>query len=100
MTEGLLTVSRKQVVSPKVLDLNALISEQIKMLTRLIPENIELRFIAGDIARVKAYPSQVQCIQRNVDRPQERRSGDFAPSVRGRGECPDPPSSSDLNLSA
>lgn len=93
-----MTVSRKQVVSPKVLDLNALISEQIKMLTRLIPENIELRFIAGDIARVKAYPSQVQCIQRNVDRP--HRSGDFAPSVRGRGECPDPPSSSDLNLSA
>jgi two-component system cell cycle sensor histidine kinase/response regulator CckA len=66
LTEGLLTVSRKQVVSPKVLDLNTLISEQIKMLTRLIPENIELRFVAGDIGRVKADPSQVQQVLMNL----------------------------------
>ncbi len=66
LTEGLLTVSRKQVVSPKILDLNTLISEQIKMLTRLIPENIELRFVAGDIGRVKADPSQVQQVLMNL----------------------------------
>jgi two-component system cell cycle sensor histidine kinase/response regulator CckA len=66
LTEGLLTVSRKQVVSPKVLDLNALISEQIKMLTRLIPENIELRFVAGNIGRVKADPSQMQQVLMNL----------------------------------
>ncbi len=36
------------------------------MLTRLIPENIELRFIAGDIARVKADPSQVQQVLMNL----------------------------------
>lgn len=66
LTEGLLTVSRKQVVSPKVLDLNTLISEQIKMLTRLIPEHIELRFVAGDIGRVKADPSQVQQVLMNL----------------------------------
>ena len=36
LTEGLLTFSRKQVLSLKVLDLNTLIVEQIKMLKRLI----------------------------------------------------------------
>jgi len=67
LTEGLLTFSRKQVVSPKVLDLNALIAEQIKMLQRLIPENIEVQFSAGDrIGRVKADPSQVQQVLMNL----------------------------------
>ena len=67
LTEGLLTFSRKQVPSPKVLDLNALISEEIKMLKRLIPENIELQFVAGaEIGRVKADPSQVQQVLMNL----------------------------------
>jgi two-component system, cell cycle sensor histidine kinase and response regulator CckA len=67
LTEGLLTFSRKQVLSLKVLDLNTLIVEQIKMLKRLIPENIELQFIAGgDIGRVRADPSQVQQVLMNL----------------------------------
>ena len=67
LTEGLLTFSRKQVISPKVLDLNALIAEQIKMLQRLIPENIEVQFSPGDgIGRVKADPSQVQQVLMNL----------------------------------
>ncbi len=67
LTEGLLTFSRKQVLSPKVLDLNMLIVEQIRMLKRLIPENIELQFIAGgDLGRVKADPSQVQQVLMNL----------------------------------
>ena len=37
------------------------------MLNRLIPENIELRFVAaGDIGRVKADPSQVQQVLMNL----------------------------------
>jgi two-component system cell cycle sensor histidine kinase/response regulator CckA len=67
LTEGLLTFSRKQVVSPKVLDLNALIAEQIRMLKRLIPENIDVRVSAdGNIGRVKADPSQVQQVLMNL----------------------------------
>src|SRR6202034_196552 len=38
LTQGLLAFSRKQVVSPKVVGLNALIAQQIEMLKRLIPE--------------------------------------------------------------
>jgi two-component system cell cycle sensor histidine kinase/response regulator CckA len=67
LTEGLLTFSRKQVLSPKVLDLNALIGEQITMLKRLIPENIELQFLSTrDVGRVKADPSQVQQVLMNL----------------------------------
>ncbi len=67
LTQGLLAFSRKQVLSPKVLDLNALIAEQIKMLKRLIPENIELKFIPGGaLGRVKVDPGQVEQIVMNL----------------------------------
>jgi CheY-like chemotaxis protein len=49
-----------------VLDLNTLIAEQIKMLRRLIPENVELQFVAGDTGRVKADPSQFQQVLMNL----------------------------------
>jgi two-component system cell cycle sensor histidine kinase/response regulator CckA len=67
LTDGLLTFSRKQVLSPKVLDLNSLIAEHLNMLARLIPENIELKFAAGgDLGHVKADPSQVQQVLMNL----------------------------------
>ncbi len=67
LTQSLLTFSRKQVSSPQVVDLNALISEQLKMLKRLIPENIELKFSAGsDIACLKADPSQLEQVIMNL----------------------------------
>jgi two-component system cell cycle sensor histidine kinase/response regulator CckA len=67
LTDGLLTFSRKQVLSPKVLDLNALIAEHLKMLARLIPENIDLKFAAGgELGHVKADPSQLQQVLMNL----------------------------------
>jgi len=67
LTLGLLTFSRKQLLSPKILDLNALITDQISMLRRLIPENIDLKFIASDrIGRVKADPGQVEQVVMNL----------------------------------
>jgi len=67
LTDGLLTFSRKQVLSPRVLDLNSLIAEHLKMLARLIPENIELKFVAGGgLGNVKADPSQVQQVLMNL----------------------------------
>jgi two-component system, cell cycle sensor histidine kinase and response regulator CckA len=67
LTQGLLTFSRKQLLSPKVLDLNTLIAEQIKMLRRLIPENIEVKFVPADgIGRVRADPSQVEQVVMNL----------------------------------
>lgn len=67
LTQGLLTFSRKQLLSPKILDLNTLIADQIKMLRRLIPENIELKFIPSDgIGLVKADPGQVEQVVMNL----------------------------------
>lgn len=67
LTQGLLTFSRKQVLSPEVLDLNALVVQQLDMLKRLIPENIELKFIPGDtIGNVKADPTQMEQVIMNL----------------------------------
>jgi two-component system cell cycle sensor histidine kinase/response regulator CckA len=67
LTQGLLTFSRKQVLSPKILDLNTVITEQIKMLQRLVPENIELKFLPGDdLGCMKADQSQVEQVVMNL----------------------------------
>jgi two-component system, cell cycle sensor histidine kinase and response regulator CckA len=67
LTKGLLTFSRKQVVSPKILDLNAIIAEQIKMLQRLVPENIELKFSPAKAkGMVKADATQIEQVVMNL----------------------------------
>jgi two-component system, cell cycle sensor histidine kinase and response regulator CckA len=67
LTKGLLTFSRKQVVSPQVLDLNTLIDEQIKMLKRLLPENIDITFSATSIRpTINADSTQVEQVIMNL----------------------------------
>ena len=67
LTQGLLTFSRKQVSSPKVLDLNELIAHQLEMLKRLIPENIALNFLPGSqIGNIRADPSQIEQVIMNL----------------------------------
>jgi two-component system, cell cycle sensor histidine kinase and response regulator CckA len=67
LTQGLLAFSRKQVLSPRVLDLNTLIKDQLEMLQRLVPESIELKFTAGnDLGRVKADANQVEQVVMNL----------------------------------
>jgi two-component system, cell cycle sensor histidine kinase and response regulator CckA len=67
LTKGLLTFSRTQVVSPKVLDVNALIAEQLTMLRRLVPENIEIKFTPGKMQTfVKADKSQLEQVVMNL----------------------------------
>jgi len=63
----LLAFSRKQILEPKVLDLNAVVKDMHKMLTRLIGENIDLATRQTvDLGRVKADPSQVEQIIMNL----------------------------------
>jgi two-component system cell cycle sensor histidine kinase/response regulator CckA len=67
LTQGLLAFSRKQVVSPKVVGLNALIAQQIEMLKRLIPENIELKFVPGSaLSQVRIDVSQMEQVVMNL----------------------------------
>jgi CheY-like chemotaxis protein len=67
LTRQLLAFSRRQVLQPKVLDLNATVSGMATMLRRLIGEDIDLRILPGEgLGRVKADPGQVEQIILNL----------------------------------
>jgi PAS domain S-box-containing protein len=67
LTRQLLAFSRKQMLTPKVLDLNAVVSENLKMLPRLIGEDIELATIPADVlGKVKADPGQIEQVIMNL----------------------------------
>lgn len=67
LTRQLLAFARKQTIAPKVIDLNHTIEGMLKMLGRLIGEDIELawRPIAG-LWPVKIDPSQIDQILANL----------------------------------
>jgi len=67
LTRQLLAFARKQTAIPKILDLNDTISGTLKMLRRLIGEDIELFWIPElDLWKVKIDPSQVDQILANL----------------------------------
>ena len=67
LTVQLLAFSRKQMLTPKLLDLNAVVTENLKLLTRLIGEDIDLVMIPGsDLAMVKADPGQIEQVIMNL----------------------------------
>ena len=67
LTRQLLAFSRKQMLAPKVLDLNAVVTENLKMLTRLIGEDVDLVMIPGtDLGAVRADPSQIEQVIMNL----------------------------------
>jgi signal transduction histidine kinase len=67
LTRQLLAFSRKQVLQPKVLDLNKVIFETNKILQRLIGEDIDLLIgLAPDLGKVKADPSQIEQVLMNL----------------------------------
>jgi CheY-like chemotaxis protein len=67
LTRQLLAFSRKQMLAPKVLDLNAVVTENLKLLTRLIGEDIDLVMIPGtELGAVRADPSQIEQVIMNL----------------------------------
>jgi signal transduction histidine kinase/CheY-like chemotaxis protein len=67
LTRQLLAFSRKQILEPKVLDLNAVVTGLMPLLRRLIGEDIELVAVPGpDLGRVKADPSQLEQVLLNL----------------------------------
>jgi signal transduction histidine kinase/CheY-like chemotaxis protein len=67
LTRQLLVFSRRQILQPKVLDLNVLISEMYKLLQRLIREDVEYAFLPGsDLKSVKADPGQLEQVLMNL----------------------------------
>src|SRR5213594_80860 len=67
LTRQLLAFSRKQILEPKVLDLNAIVVELEKMLRRLIGEDIRLTIApAADLRRIKTDPGQIEQVIMNL----------------------------------
>ncbi len=67
LTKQLLTFARKQIIEPKVLDLNHTVENALSMLRRLIGEDIDLSWRpAGQLWPVKIDPSQVDQILANL----------------------------------
>jgi signal transduction histidine kinase/ActR/RegA family two-component response regulator len=67
LTRQLLAFSRKQVLQPRVLDMNDVVAGMIKMFSRVIGENIEMAFLpGGNLARVKADPAQIEQVLLNL----------------------------------
>ncbi len=67
LTRQLLAFSRKQMLQPKIIDLNQIVVDMNKMLQRLIGEDIDLLMgLAADLGTVKADPNQIEQILLNL----------------------------------
>jgi two-component system cell cycle sensor histidine kinase/response regulator CckA len=67
LTRQLLAFSRKQMIEPRVIDLNAKISEITEMLERLVGEDVEIcALLQPDLGKIRADPSQIEQILLNL----------------------------------
>ena len=67
LTRQLLAFSRRQILQPKIVDLNRLITKMNKMLRRVIGEDIELKLaLRPDVGRIKADPGQIEQVIMNL----------------------------------
>jgi signal transduction histidine kinase/CheY-like chemotaxis protein len=67
LTRQLLAFSRKQILQPRILALNSVITEMDKMLRRLLGEHIDLAAVSsGDAGNVKADPGQIEQVLLNL----------------------------------
>ena len=67
LTRQLLAFSRKQMLAPKILDLNGVVTENLKMLTRVIGEDIDLVMIpAAGLGTVRADAGQIEQVIMNL----------------------------------
>jgi len=67
LTRQLLAFSRQQVLKPAVLNLNDLVSDMVKMLPRLIGEDIAVSTsLAADLGQVKADHGQIEQVIMNL----------------------------------
>jgi PAS domain S-box-containing protein len=67
LTRQLLAFSRKQILEPKLIDINHLIHDMEKMLNRLIGENIMLEArLEKDLHKIMADPGQIETVIMNL----------------------------------
>jgi two-component system, cell cycle sensor histidine kinase and response regulator CckA len=67
LTRRLLAFSRRQILEPRILDLNEVIANMEKMIRRLIGEDIELKFVAdAGLGKAKADPGYLDQVIMNL----------------------------------
>jgi two-component system, cell cycle sensor histidine kinase and response regulator CckA len=67
LTRQLLAFSRKQVLQPRIVDLNGVVAELAAMLRRIIGEHVELRLqLEPGLGRVLADPGQLEQVITNL----------------------------------
>ncbi len=67
LTRQLLAFSRKQVLQPRIVDLNGVVTELTAMLRRIIGEPVELRLqLEPELGRVLADPGQMEQVITNL----------------------------------
>jgi len=67
LTRQLLAFSRRQMLQPKVVDINGIVADTEKLLRRLIGEDIELMTqLEPTLGRVKADPGQIEQVIMNL----------------------------------
>jgi PAS domain S-box-containing protein len=67
LTQQLLAFSRRQILQPKVLDLNTLVTGTGKMLRRLLGEGVELITLLNSTGEyIKADPAQIEMVIMNL----------------------------------
>jgi PAS domain S-box-containing protein len=67
LTRQLLAFSRRQILEPKVLDLNAVVDDCETMLERLVGEDVDLvAVLAPALGRVKTDPGQIEQVLMNL----------------------------------
>ena len=67
LTRQLLAFSRKQMLAPRILDLNAIVTENSKMLTRMIGEDIDLVMVPhASLGAIRADSGQIEQVIMNL----------------------------------
>ena len=67
LTSQLLAFSRKQIVDPKVINLNKVIVDHLSMLSRLLGEDIQVSTeLQPDLPNLKADPGQIEQVIMNI----------------------------------
>jgi PAS domain S-box-containing protein len=67
LVRQLLAFSRKQVLRPKILDLNAIVMNLDQLLRRLMSENIAMKtLVSNDVGAIKADPGQIEQVIMNL----------------------------------
>ncbi|MBM3777937.1 MAG: PAS domain S-box protein, partial [Acidimicrobiia bacterium] len=67
LTRQLLAFSRRQVLQPKILNLNTVLNDMLSLLQRLLREDINVVFVPGtDLSSVRADPGQIEQVTVNL----------------------------------